>query len=75
MTASIAGMVRTALSAGWSGTWKELAAALNVDVRRVYHARFYLRTNARAGSRGAQPSKRRRVFDARPSWRHVEVQS
>lgn len=62
MTSSITGLVRAALSAGWSGTWKELAAALNVDVRRVYHARFYLARNPRAGSRGAQPGKRRRVF-------------
>lgn len=60
--ASITGAVRAALSAGWSGSWKELAAALGCDVRRVYHARYYLARNPRAGSRGAQLGKRRRVF-------------
>ena len=59
---SIAARVREADAAGFAGTAKELAAALDVDVRRIYSARAQIRKLPNAGKRGAQPAKRLRTF-------------
>lgn len=59
---SITARVREADAQGFTGSPKELAAALDVDVRRVYAARSYLRRSPGAGRRAAQPGKCRVAF-------------